>query len=311
MKHEISPHFVLSDEIYEALGSKIPVVALESTVITHGLPFPHNLRLAQDMETMVRDHGAIPATIALFDGNARIGLEQSEIEILARTKDIQKISTRDIAAAIAKGKSGGTTVAATMFIAYAAGIRVFATGGIGGVHRRSEEAGPNTLDVSADLSQLARTPIIVVCAGAKAILDLPATVEYLETCEVPVIGYGSDEFPGFFMIGTGLRTSTRADAPDEVVQIARMHWKIGMESAVLVVNPPPGEAAMSAAQVEQVVKQALNEAAQEKIDGQQVTPFLLNRVRELTGGESLHSNLALLKNNARLAAQIACAWVAK
>jgi pseudouridine-5'-phosphate glycosidase len=298
------PHpFVLSPEVARARAEGSPIVALESTVITHGLPFPENLNLAREMESIMRSHGAIPATIAVLDGKVHVGLDENCLERLARGEDMRKISTRDFAPAIAQKASGGTTVAGTLRVAHTAGIRVFATGGIGGVHQQSP------FDISADLPQLARTPLVVVCAGAKAILDLPATLEMLETLGVPVVGYQTNEFPAFYWRSSGLQISARADSPKEVVAIARAHWELGFESAVLVANPPPEEAALPPEAVQGAIRQALDEARMQDIRGQLVTPFLLRRVSELTGGDSLRANLALLLNNARLAAQIACQLV--
>jgi pseudouridine-5'-phosphate glycosidase len=298
MEKELPPKFQLSEDILHALSVGSPVVALESTVITHGLPHPENLALAGDMEREVRENGAVPATIALLDGSVHIGLQPSQLARLAGDKDVHKISVRDFATAIAMGWSGGTTVAGTMLAASLAGIRVFATGGIGGVHRQP----PN--DISADLPQLSKTPMIVVCAGAKAILDLPATIEYLETQAVPVIGYRTDEFPAFYSLSSGLPVSARADSPNDVVSIARTHWGLGLRSAVLVVQPPPEDLAIPNEKIEGFIQQALDEAQARQVRGQAVTPFLLGRVSELTGGASLKVNLALLRNNARLAARI-------
>jgi pseudouridine-5'-phosphate glycosidase len=296
---------LMSDEVARALNIGGPVVALESTVITHGLPYPQNVTLARDMEIEVRGEQAVPATIAVLDGRIRVGLRQEELETLGRGQNVHKISTRDFASAIAKGWDGGTTVAATLLAAHRVGIRVFATGGIGGVHRTVGELAGFNHDVSADLPALAQTPVIVVCAGAKAILDLPATLEYLETFAVPVVGYGTDEFPAFYSISSGLPVSVRADTPGEVASIARAHWELGMPGAVLVVQPPPQDVAMPPEAVNGAIQQALQEAGKRELRGQAVTPFLLGRVAELTHGTSLRANLGLLRNNARLAAQIA------
>jgi pseudouridine-5'-phosphate glycosidase len=286
----------------QAPASQPPLLALESTVITHGLPRPQNLELARAMERVVRDNGAAPATIAVLDGQIRIGLTDSELERLANATNVRKISRRDFAAAMIKKESGGTTVAGTMFAANQAGIKVFATGGIGGVHE------VETLDISTDLQALADTPMLVVCAGAKAILDLPATLEYLETMGVPLVGYGTDEFPAFYSIKSGLNTTIRLDSPQEIVEFASIHWEIGMKSAVLVCQPLPPEDELPGEQVDQAIEQARREAKEQHIHGQPLTPFLLARLSELTGGASLKANLALLLNNARLGAQIACAF---
>jgi pseudouridylate synthase len=289
----------LSEEVLHARQHGLPVVALESTVITHGLPYPENLELAREMEAEVRDLGAVPATIAVVEGRICVGVGPEDLERLARAENMHKISTRDYAMAIACGWSGGTTVAGTMLAAWLAGIRVFATGGIGGVHRQP------AYDISADLPELARRPIAVVCAGAKAILDLDATLEYLETVAVPVVGYRTDEFPAFYSRSSGLKTSARADTPAQAAEIARVHWSLGLNSAILIANPPPEEVALAHEAVDNAIQQALREAAQQGIRGQAVTPFLLARVSELTAGSSLHANLGLLHNNARLAAEIA------
>ncbi len=299
MQTKIPGSFLVDDKVKRALISQEPVVALESTVITHGLPYPENLDLANRMEAQVSAHDATPATIALVNGKIRVGLSQPELLELAREAGMHKISARDLAPAAALGWSGGTTVASTMLAAHTVGIRVFATGGIGGVHRQP------AFDISADLPQLARTPVIVVCAGAKAILDLPATLEFLETYSTPVVGYQTDEFPAFYSISSGLPVSVRADTPAQIVEIALRHWELGLRSGVLVVVPPPAEAALAHADVDAAIETALLDAQAAGVRGQQMTPFLLSRVKELTGGASLQANLALLLNNARIGAKIA------
>ncbi len=291
--------FVLTDEVASALRKKAPIVALESTVITHGLPYPENLALARDMENEVRQAGGLPATIAVLNGKIHVGLKDAQLQHLATVANAYKISIRDFAPVLVKQGTGGTTVAGTLYAAHQVGIRVFATGGIGGVHREP------AFDISADLPQLACTPVIVVCAGVKAILDLPGTLEYLETAGVPVIGYETDEFPAFFSRESGLPVSARADTPAEVASIAATHWGLGMRSALLVTAPPPPEVALSPEQVEGAIQQALAEAREQAIRGQAVTPFLLRRVSELTGKASLQTNLGFLRNNARIAAEIA------
>jgi pseudouridine-5'-phosphate glycosidase len=297
-----SPHFSLSLSTRRALDLTAPLVALESTVITHGLPRPQNLQLARDMERVVIENGATPATIALLDGKVHVGLTEAELERLANEDHVRKISRRDFATAIVKKECGGTTVAGTMFAAHRAGIQVFATGGIGGVHE------VETLDISTDLQALADTPMIVVCAGAKAILDLPATLEYLETLAVPVIGYGTDEFPAFYSRKSGLGVSARLNSPQEVVEFAKAHWELGMKSAVLVCQPLSPEEEIPQEMINGAIEQARSEAHEKGIHGQPLTPFLLARMAELTGGESLRANLSLLLNNARLAARIAGAF---
>jgi pseudouridine-5'-phosphate glycosidase len=290
--------FVPSSEISRAMKLALPMVALESTVITHGLPHPQNLSLARDMEAAVRDEGAIPATIAIIGGQVRVGLSDSEIEDLSKTTAM-KVSRRDVAAAVFKKADGGTTVAGTMFIAQRAGIRLFATGGIGGVHREAR------FDVSADLQALADTPMIVVCAGAKAILDLPATLEYLETMSVPVVGYQTSDFPAFYSPESGLNVTIQLDTPEEIVGFAQAHWAAGLHSAVLVTNPIPAAYAISRAEMEPIIARASEEAVRQQTRGQALTPFLLQRIKELTAGKSLNANLGLLLNNAHLAGNIA------
>lgn len=299
MKQELSPFFQQSDEVARALESSHPVVALESSVITHGLPYPQNLDIALDMESEVRMQGVIPATIAVLDGKIRIGLGKEDLQRLSQAREMHKLSVGDLSTAVAKRWSGGTTVAGSIFAAARVGIRIFATGGIGGVHRGED------YDISADMSQLAKTPIIVVCAGAKAILDLPATLEYLETNSVPIVGYQTDEFPAFFSRSSGLKINVSAISVLEIAEIANVHWKLGLNSSVLVVNPPPQDYSMNFEQVEEVVDTALADAGRLGIKGKQVTPYLLKRVSELTSGASLKVNLELLRSNASLAAQIA------
>lgn len=293
--------YLPSSEISRAIKTDSPIVALESSVITQGLPYPQNLQLARDMEAEIRRAGAIPATIALIEGKIHIGLMDEELSHLASSKTNMKVSRRDIANAVVKNASGGTTVAATMFAAYRLGIRVFATGGIGGVHRES------AFDVSADLHELAVTPTIVVCAGAKAILDLPATLEYLETMSVPVIGYKTDEFPAFFSRESGLKVSLQLDSPQAIAEYWLTHRAVGQSNAVLVTNPIPKTDAIPRTEMEPVIERAVKEARDKKIHGQELTPFLLQRISELTSKKSMRANLALLLNNARLAAQISIA----
>lgn len=294
-----SKDFIVNEEIQKALANGQPLVALESTVITHGLPYPQNIDLARKMEETIREHGATPATIALVQGKIRVGVSAQEIDELAQDKALHKISVRDIGPALAFGWSGGTTVASTSLIAHMAGLKVFATGGIGGVHR----APP--YDISADLGQLAQTPVVVVCAGAKAILDLPATLEVLETSSVPVVGYQTDYFPAFYSLSSGLPLSVRVDLPEQVACIAQSHWGLGLKSAVLVVASPPAEVALAPEIVQSAIDDALREAEASKIRGQAMTPFLLSKVNQRTQGASLKANLGLLLNNARIAALIA------
>lgn len=294
-----SPSFTISHEVSRALKLSLPAVALESTVITHGLPRPQNLALALDMESAIREEGAVPATIGVLHGNVCIGMNEADLDELANAPHPRKISQRDFAIANVKKEHGGTTVAGTMFAAHKAGIHVFATGGIGGVHKES------AFDVSTDLQALASIPMIVVCAGAKAILDLPATLEVLETMAVPVVGYRTDSFPAFFSCDSGLKTSAKLDTPEEIVELAQAHWEMGMRSAILVTQPVPVGKEIPKSEMDGYIHQASQEATRNQKRGQDLTPFLLQRINELTDGRSLSTNLALLLNNARLAAQIA------
>lgn len=276
-------------------------VALESTVISHGLPYPQNVALAREMEEIVRSHGAEPHTVGVIAGELLAGLNDEQLERLATSHEVRKVSRRDLPIVVARKLDGGTTVATTMWIAHRFGIQVFATGGIGGVHR-----GDGT-DISADLQELARTPVIVVCAGAKAILDLPATLEYLETFGVTVVGYGTDEFPAFYSRSSGLPVDIRCDTAEEVAAIWRAKQTLGLSGGLLVTVPVSAEDEMPAEEIEPVIEQAVAEADAQGLRSAQVTPFLLARIAELSGERSLQANLALLKNNARVAADIAVA----
>lgn len=291
----------LSPEVAEAKNERRPVVALESTVIAHGLPRPINLETAHRLEQIVREAGATPATIAVLNGQLSAGLDEQQIELIANGDDIKKISTRDLPLACAGAWNAATTVAATMWIAQRAGINVFATGGIGGVHRGSLP------DVSADLPELARTAITVVCSGAKIVLDLPATREWLETNGITVVGYQCDEMPAFYSRRSGLPIDARADTPDEVVRIVRSQRDLGISSALLVTVPVPKEAEVSTDLLERVIAESLEEAKQNHIVGREVTPFLLSRMSARSKGATLKANIALLENNARVAAEIAVA----
>ncbi|HCK65507.1 MAG TPA: pseudouridine-5-phosphate glycosidase [Anaerolineae bacterium] len=293
------PHIQLSTEVARAINIGLPLVALESTVITHGLPKPQNLELARNMEKQIRDNGATPATIALLDGKIRLGLSDAELIRLSELDTSLKVSHRDFATAITKKQNGGTTVAGTMLAANMAGIKVFATGGIGGVHKES------AFDISTDLHALSETPMIVVCAGAKSILDLPATLEYFETMGVSVVGYQTDEFPAFYSRESGLNVSVRLDSPKDIAEFAKVHWSLGLRSAILVTNPIPQAESIPASKMEPMIAKASKEAVEQGIHGQALTPFLLNRINELSKGKSLKANLALLLNNACLAAEIA------
>ena len=292
-------YVVINTEVDHALNDSRPVVALESTVITHGLPYPENEKLALDLESEIRRKGCIPATIAILDGVIHVGMTQMQLERLAQAEEMLKISARDISSAVAQKKSGGTTVAGTLAIAQHIGIKVFATGGIGGVHRDAP------FDISADLGELARANLVVVCAGAKAILDIAATLEVLETNGVTVIGYQTNEFPAFYSISSGIQVSTRADSAKEVAVIARTQRDLGLAGSILVAVPPPSDVAVDLSLIEDAILSALEEATKMDIHGQSVTPFLLRKVSELTDGLSLQANLALLQNNARVAAEIA------
>ena len=293
----------LSPELKEALEHGAPVVALESTIITHGMPYPENVSTARAVEDAVRSGGAVPATIVVLGGRIRVGLSGDEIEKLGRATGVLKLSRADLGYALAMKRDGSTTVAATMICARLAGIAVFATGGIGGVHRGMEA----TLDVSADLDELGRTPVTVVCAGAKALLDLPRTLEYLETRGVPVVGYGTDRFPAFWSRDSGLSAPLRLDAPSEVAALVAAQRRLGLGGGVLVANPVPAGAEIPAGEIAGFIDTAVAEASRQGIGGKGVTPFILSRMLELTGGRSLRTNVALILNNARLAAEIAVA----
>ncbi|MBD9529458.1 MULTISPECIES: pseudouridine-5'-phosphate glycosidase [Paracoccus] len=296
---------VFAPEVANALATGAPVVALESTIITHGMPYPQNLEVARKVETTVREAGAVPATIAIIAGKIHIGLDDETLESLAATpgSEVMKLSRADLAACLALGRTGATTVAATMICAELAGIHVFATGGIGGVHRGAELS----FDVSADLHELARTPVTVVAAGAKAILDLPKTLEVLETLGVPVIAVGQDQLPAFWSRESGLAAPLRMDDPAQIAASARMRAALGLDGGQLVVNPIPETDEIPRSVMIPVVEQALAEAAEQGIAAKSVTPFLLQRIFELTDGRSLDANIALVLNNARLAARIATA----
>jgi pseudouridine-5'-phosphate glycosidase len=294
-----SNSFRCSSEVAGALAAKKPMVALESTVIAHGLPRPQNLETAQSLERIVRDAGSLPATIAILDGQLTAGLSREELRFLAESEDIRKISIRDLPIAVAQKWNGATTVASTIWIAHRAGINVFATGGIGGVHRGSLR------DVSADLPALANTPIVVVCSGAKIVLDLPATREWLETYGITVIGYRCDEMPAFYSRSSGLAVDVRADSPGEVAQIFRAQQALKIERALLVTVPVPEEFEVPGADLQRTLNAALQEAERRQVGGRDLTPFLLSFMSQTSEGATLRANIALLENNARVAAQIA------
>jgi len=288
-----------SDEVWTAINEKTPLVGLETAVVTHGLPYPTNIELAQAMENIIREEGAVPATVGVLGGRAQIGMRKEDILLLAQDHEVIKVSRRDFSRAAAKKLNGGTTVAGTLTALHKAGINVFATGGIGGVHRNAP------YDISADLPTLGQTPALVVCAGAKSILDLPATLEMLETLSVPVVGFQTNLFPAFYARSSGLPISIEVEDPEQAALLAKSHWGMGINSAVLLVVPPPLDVALPDRQMEEAVEQALKDAEEHKITGQEVTPFLLKRVSEITGKASLKANLGLLLNNARVAARVA------
>lgn len=297
-----NPHLTVSREVQAALDGQHPVVALESTIIAHGMPYPRNVETAMRVEQAVRAAGAVPATCAIIDGKLNAGLDAAAIELLGKVgSGIPKASRRDLAYLVSQGKNGATTVASTMIIAHFAGIRIFATGGIGGVHR----GGENTLDISADLQELAQTPVAVVSAGAKSILDLGLTLEYLETFGVPVIGFGTDEFPAFFTRKSGFGVDYRLDSAQEVAQLLKAHWELGMKSGALIANPAPVDHQLDPDAMQSAIEEALADADRKGIKGKAITPFLLAAVEKLTGGKSLEANIELVLGNARLAGEVA------
>ena len=301
----MNPYLDIKPEVAQAIREGRPVVALESTIISHGMPYPQNVETALNVEKIIRENGAVPATIAIIGGRLKAGLTPEEIEYFGKKGTaITKASRRDLAALCARGEDGATTVTTTMMIAYMAGIKIFATGGIGGVHRGAE----TTMDISADLEELANTPVMVICAGAKAILDLNLTLEYLETHGVPVIGYGTEELPAFYSRHSGLKVDYRMDSPEEIAAAFKVQADLGMKGGMLVTNPIPQEYAMDDQGINEAIEQALREANEQGIHGKETTPFLLARVKDLTGGDSLEANIKLVYNNAKLAAQVAKAY---
>lgn len=290
-----------SKEVQEGLEKGLPIVALESTIISHGMPYPQNVETAREVEQILRDAGCVPATIALIDGQIKIGLSDEELEMFGQAKDVAKASRRDMAYLLATKKIGATTVAATMIAAELAGIELFVTGGIGGVHRGAE----TTMDISADLEELSKTKVGVVCAGAKSILDIGLTLEYLETKGVPVIGFGTDELPAFYTRQSGFDVNFKLDTPEEVAKVLRAKWNLNLEGGAVIANPIPEEDALDHDFITNIIEKALKEAEEKGIHGKQVTPFLLGKVKELTDGTSLVANIALVKNNARVGAEIA------
>jgi pseudouridine-5'-phosphate glycosidase len=295
----------ISPEILHAIKKKLPIVALESTIISHGMPYPKNIETAIMVEETVRANDAIPATIAIIKGRIKVGLTRDEIDFLATNDEVQKVSRRDLAVAVAQKTSGSTTVASTMIIASLAKIAVFATGGIGGVHRGAE----NTLDVSADLEELSKTNVCVVCAGAKAILDIGLTLEYLETKGVPVIGYKTSDLPAFYSTKSGFKVDYRIDSAADIAQILKTKWDLSIDGGVLVTIPIPQEFELTLDIMNKAINEAITQADSENIIGKDITPYLLSKVNELTHGESLEANMKLIKNNAALAAKIASNYV--
>lgn len=296
-----------TEEVRLALENHLPVVALETTIISHGMPYPQNIEMAREVEQIIRDNGAVPATIGLMDGEIKIGLTEQELERFATDQAVEKVSRRDFPYILASGKIGATTVAATMIAAQLAGIKVFATGGIGGVHRDGEI----TWDVSADLTELAQTDVAVVCAGAKSILDIGRTLEYLETQGVPVVGYRCTRFPSFYSRESEYGVDFTLETPDEVGTLLDTKWKLGLRGGLIIANPVPEADALDYDEIGAVIEKALGEAKNQGISGKQVTPFLLDKVKQLTDGKSLQTNIALVKHNAQVAAQIAAAYQAK
>ena len=300
----MNPLVDISPEVREALAAGKPVVALESTIISHGMPWPRNAETALAVEQTVRDHGAMPATIAILDGTCRVGLGPKDIERLAQAKDVWKVSLRDIPYVIARSMPGATTVAATLRIAAMAGIRVFVTGGIGGVHRGAEK----TMDISADLTEMSKSSATVVSAGVKSILDIGLTLEALETLGIPVVTLGQDEFPSFYSSRSGHQSPLRLDSLDEVARLMHAKWSLGLEGAVLLANPIPPEREVPMDTIETLITEALREADDQKIRGKELTPFLLARIARGSDGESLDANIALVLHNAKTGAQLACRY---
>ena len=301
----LNKYLEVNPEVAEALAAGKPVVALESTIISHGMPYPQNVKMAREVERIIRENGAVPATIGIIGGKLKAGLTAEELEYFAKKGPaIAKASRRDLAVLCARGEDGATTVTTTMIVAHMAGIKFFATGGIGGVHRGAE----TTMDISADLEELAMTPVLVVCAGAKAILDLGLTLEYLETHGVPVIGYGTKELPAFYSRHSGFSVDYEIDTPEEVAAAFRTQQELGLKGGMLVTNPIPEEYALDGDAINAAIDEAVKESREQGIHGKDTTPFLLAKVKELTGGESLDSNIQLAYNNARLAAKIAKAY---
>jgi pseudouridine-5'-phosphate glycosidase len=300
-------YLLFSPEVAAAREAGKPIVALESTIISHGMPYPQNVQTAREVEQVIRDVGAVPATIAIIDGRICVGLSDEQLELLGSSPDAMKVSRRDLPYVLSQGKLGATTVAATMICAHLAGIDVFVTGGIGGVHRGAE----TSFDISADLQELAHTSVAVVCAGVKSILDIGLTLEYLETHGVPVLSVGQPGFPAFFTRESGFKADFQLDSPEEQADFIRTKWRLGLAGGVVVSNPVPLDAAMPKEEIDRITGQALGEAADRGVTGKAVTPFLLDRIKQLTGGRSLATNIALVKHNALVGARLAVALNAK
>jgi pseudouridine-5'-phosphate glycosidase len=298
------PMLVVTDEVRDALAGGRPVVALESTIISHGMPYPQNVVMAVEVEGIIRDHGAVPATIAVLGGRPRVGLSRDDLELLASHEDVAKVSVRDLPLVVARGAHGATTVAATMRLAAMAGIRVFVTGGLGGVHRGAAQS----FDISADLTELARTPVAVVSAGVKSILDIGLTLETLETYGVPVLVYGSSEFPSFYSRASGHPAPNRVDSASEIAAVMHAHWSLGLDGGLVVANPIPPEDEIPVEEIGGIIEQALADMDRLGIRGKDATPYLLGRIVEITNGASLTANIALVRANARLGAAIATAY---
>lgn len=302
----LDKYLEISDQVQKALKDNRPVVALESTIISHGMPYPDNVKFAKEVDALIKENGAVPATIAIMNGKLKVGLNDEELELLADSSKVAKVSRRDIAMTLSSKKIGATTVATTMIIAQLVGISVFATGGIGGVHRGATE----TFDISADLEELAKTNVAVVCAGAKSILDIGLTLEYLETRGVPVLGYKTDKFPAFYCTDSGFGVDYKVESANEIAAMLKAKWDIGLDGGVIVGNPVPDDFAMDKDYMDSVINKALSDAKEKNIKGKSTTPFLLAAIKDITKGNSLVTNIALAKNNAVLACKIATEYAA-
>ncbi|MBF0779590.1 MULTISPECIES: pseudouridine-5'-phosphate glycosidase [unclassified Granulicatella] len=302
----MNEYLVLSQEVKQGMEKGLPIIALESTIISHGMPYPQNVAMAREVEQIIRDNGAVPATIAIVEGKIKIGLSDEELEMFGSSKGIAKVSRRDLADIVASKRLGATTVATTMIAAELAGIKFFVTGGLGGVHRGWE----STLDISADMDELAQTSVTVICAGAKSILDLPATLEYLETKGVPVVGYGTKNLPAFFTRDSGLPLALSSDSLEHIAYMIDTKWNLGLKGGVVVANPIPHEDALDPEYINEIIALAVQEAEENGIVGKDITPFLLGKIVEKTDGKSLEANIKLVKNNAKVGAQLAVKFFA-